>query len=89
MLIFFSLLIVCKPSDVPSPVDGTSILSTDGYTVSYSCDKGFTLKGNAVRVCQDDNTGWNGTAPACGKHSVGHKVTQFDFFLHANNKGTD
>ena len=86
MLIFFSLYIVCKPSDVPSPVDGTSILSTDGYTVSYRCDKGFTLKGNAVRVCQDDNTGWNGTAPVCGKHSVGQKATNLDF-LYGNNKG--
>ena len=33
---------------------------------TYTCDPGYTLRGDSNRVCQEDGT-WNGTDPECGK----------------------
>ncbi|KAF4019587.1 hypothetical protein G4228_011363 [Cervus hanglu yarkandensis] len=32
--------------------------------ISYSCNPGYELLGNAVLICQEDGT-WNGSAPSC------------------------
>ncbi|XP_051948170.1 sushi, von Willebrand factor type A, EGF and pentraxin domain-containing protein 1-like [Xyrauchen texanus] len=34
-----------------------------GDKVTHECNKGFVLRGDRVRVCQDDD--WNGTSPIC------------------------
>ena len=57
---------VCRENDVPAPASGNRALSDDGLIVTYSCDVGFTLKGNVKRTCQNDSTGWNGSSPSCG-----------------------
>ena len=35
-----------------------------GEGVYYTCDKGFTLKGDSFRTCQKDYT-WSGIVPVC------------------------
>ena len=35
--------------------------------VTYTCDVGYSLQGFAVRVCQEDGTGWDTEAAACGE----------------------
>ena len=48
------------------PPDGT--VSVTGYSIghfaTYSCDDGFDLVGEAVRMCMD-NSQWSGDAPQC------------------------
>ena len=37
-----------------------------GDTVTYTCDAGFELNGDAMRTCQSDGT-WTGSAPTCDR----------------------
>ena len=61
-IVFFS---VCIP---PLPLaNGTVVVSINKSIVTYSCEPGFTLDGNNVRVCQSDGSGWDGSVPTCGK----------------------
>ncbi len=38
-----------------------------GQKADYQCSKGFTLLGNATRLCQEDGL-WSGSWPRCGEH---------------------
>ena len=60
--IFFYFHVVCVSPD--RPVNGN--VDSDGYLATYTCDTGYTLYGEYMRVCNNDSTGWNGTAPTCG-----------------------
>ncbi|XP_053399292.1 CUB and sushi domain-containing protein 3-like [Mercenaria mercenaria] len=53
----------CVCDDPGKPVDGSVV--SDGYKATYTCDAGYTLYGEYIRVCNNDNTGWNGTDPTC------------------------
>ena len=54
----------CPP--LQSPANGLVVqLGSDtGSVARYSCDEGYTLDGNAVRVCQSSGE-WSGTDPTC------------------------
>ena len=65
---YVCVTIVCEP--LLPPADGTIITSSDSKTVTYSCNSGYTLNGDAVRVCRMDGTAWNGTDPTCGEHLI-------------------
>ena len=41
-----------------------------GRSVAYTCDPGFTLRGDAVRTCLSDRT-WSGVEPSCERVSCG------------------
>ncbi|XP_060562326.1 CUB and sushi domain-containing protein 3-like, partial [Ruditapes philippinarum] len=53
----------CVCADPTNLVDGNVI--SNGYLATYTCDTGYTLYGEYIRVCNNDSTGWNGTAPTC------------------------
>jgi hypothetical protein len=60
---------VCEPVLCPplrAPLNGTIELSgiTVGSMASYSCDVGYELVGNTMRVCQSDGM-WDGVVPQC------------------------
>ena len=50
-----------------------------GDTVTYSCNLGFILIGNATRTCGDDEQ-WQGDAPVCWSkyNTQTHKCTQLE-----------
>ena len=37
---------------------------TEGARATYSCNEGFVLAGDAVRICQSDGM-WSGEEPTC------------------------
>ena len=60
-----SVIIDCGP--VPDIQDGRVDFSggtTLGSTITYSCNTGYTLTGDANRICQADRT-YDGSEPAC------------------------
>ena len=64
MIISFHSVVTCPPLQAPS--DG-SVKYSDrdlGSVAEYSCDKGFSLKGDHARVCQSDGN-WSGEKPVC------------------------
>lgn len=50
------------------PVNGSVVGPTSTFPsmVTYSCDEGFELEGEASRMCQA-NGKWTGSDPMCGK----------------------
>ena len=38
--------------------------TVEGAVATYQCNSGYTLSGNAERVCQSDGN-WNGIIPQC------------------------
>ena len=53
--------------DVLSPVDNGAIALTGtfvGATATYTCDTGYILEGNEVRLCQSSGQ-WTGSEPSC------------------------
>lgn len=55
--------------------------------VSYSCDPGYELLGNAVLICQEDGT-WNGSAPSCISMECDLPVAPENGFLHVTETTT-
>ena len=54
------------PELIP-PINGSieySINDTYYVIAEYSCNTGYTLNGNAMRLCNDTGV-WDGTAPSC------------------------
>lgn len=55
----------CGPLD--PPIHGkVQCLNSDFYNSQciYTCDEGYYLEGDGLRVCQADHD-WSGTKPAC------------------------
>ena len=59
------LFLVCEAPEPPE--NGTIILSSDHLTVSYRCDKGYTLNGIQSQECPGDGLFWSKAAPSCGR----------------------
>ena len=57
-------------SDLAAPQNGSVSVdgTTTGSTASYSCDIGFELVGEVMRVCMSDSE-WSGTPPVCRRKS--------------------
>ena len=60
--------VMCGQLDAPSNgvilppnIDGAAYF---GYTVTYSCERGYDLIGPVMRTCQADGR-WNGSVPTC------------------------
>lgn len=70
-----STVILCPP--LPELVGGVITYSSDtfdvGTTATHACEEGFSLVGDAIRVCTGDGSSvvgeWNGTAPECSGES--------------------
>ena len=46
--------------------NGAVQLSDDMLTAYYSCDTGFSLKGQQTRACLSNGLGWDQELPVCG-----------------------
>ncbi|XP_052500473.1 sushi, von Willebrand factor type A, EGF and pentraxin domain-containing protein 1 [Budorcas taxicolor] len=55
--------------------------------VSYGCNPGYELLGNAVLICQEDGT-WNGSAPSCISIECDLPVAPENGFLHVTETTT-
>ena len=59
--------VICP--NLPQPVNGAVMYSSstiprpEESTVTYSCNTGYGLVGNSVRMCT--SSGWSGTNPLC------------------------
>ena len=53
--------------------DNGQVDTSDGTTLesiaTYTCNDGFCLEGDSMRVCQPDGT-WSGDEPTCGKETI-------------------
>ena len=56
-----------KCTNIPSPDNGTSVLSSDGLktSVTITCIQGYSLTGESQLTCEDGN--WSQAVPSCGK----------------------
>ena len=64
VLTLFFVVIRCE--ELSEPVNASLSLSAQnilGSIAEYSCDRGFSLEGNGVRVCTRE--GWTGSDPVC------------------------
>ena len=57
-----SFIVVCQS---PKPLANGTMVS-NGATVNYTCDLGYTINGITSRSCASDGTGWSGNDPLCG-----------------------
>ncbi|XP_052281195.1 P-selectin-like [Dreissena polymorpha] len=56
---------ICTP---PRNVTNGSIsVSSDGMTLTYSCNQGYTVNGSTMAACHTDGSGWSTVAPNCVK----------------------
>ena len=59
--------------ELPDPSNGAVMVSglTVGSTASYTCDDGFKLSENILRMCETGGV-WSGSEPLCepGKHLI-------------------
>ncbi|XP_052791551.1 LOW QUALITY PROTEIN: uncharacterized protein LOC128225682 [Mya arenaria] len=55
----------CACNSIGAPANGSSVVLTDDLLTTFTCDVGFTLKGDTVLSCGEDSSGWNGTTPFC------------------------
>ena len=64
MVFFIILAILCKELD--NPANGRVHVNgrKPGAEARYTCNPGFRLSGQRLRVCQDDGS-FSGQAPTC------------------------
>ena len=80
-LLIFSSAVFCPLLPVPlnGTIDPTS--NTIGSIASYSCDVGYELVGNMMRVCQSNGM-WDGEDPQCrplGTYMYVHVVDRTEY----------
>ncbi len=63
-LIFFTAVNCGALTDPMNGMVDTSSGTTFMNTATYTCNPGFTVMGDATRMCQD-NAMWNSSAPIC------------------------
>lgn len=56
---------MCIPLDAPD--NGEVWVSSDGLTINFTCNVGYSIKGNSTTVCSLSDTGWDSSAPTCSK----------------------
>ena len=56
----------CDEPEIPSNGDKVVNGNLEGDMVTYSCNSGFNLSGDANRTCQS-NGQWSGTQPKCNR----------------------
>ena len=56
-----------KCTDIPSPDNGTSVMSTDGLKTyaKITCVHGYSLTGESQLTCEADGN-WSQATPSCG-----------------------
>ena len=59
-----------------SPSNGDIWVSSDGMTVTYSCDLGYTLQGETSNTCNTDGSGWLHGQPSCSKCFLAELLTR-------------
>ena len=69
--VFHYYVVMCP--ELPDPPNGAVMVSglSVGSTASYTCDDGFKLSENILRMCETGGV-WSGSEPLCelGKHSI-------------------
>ena len=79
MLILLPTYIGIPCPTLYNPMDGAVSMTEClfGDIVTYTCDYGFELSGDVMRICQSDGT-WTGSAPICNrKHNI-----QYNLVIH-------
>ena len=56
----------CDEPETPANGDKVVNGNLEGDTVTYSCNNGFNLSGDASRTCRS-NGEWSGTQPKCNR----------------------
>lgn len=56
---------------------GNGSVFVDQPTITYSCDKGFTMSGSSTGFCNTDGTSWSIDTPTCGKNRSRHYSWDF------------
>lgn len=74
---FVTLVIDCGPLENPKNGSVSVAATTVNSIAYYQCNSGFTLVGEAMRVCQKDST-WSGRPPVCIGESQLQLKTVFD-----------
>jgi hypothetical protein len=62
--------VTCSGATAPANGSVSASSATFGNTVTYTCDSGYTLMGNATATCQANGT-FTGPAPTCAPVSCG------------------
>uniref|UniRef100_A0A1B6DCY4 Sushi, von Willebrand factor type A, EGF and pentraxin domain-containing protein 1 n=2 Tax=Clastoptera arizonana TaxID=38151 RepID=A0A1B6DCY4_9HEMI len=72
-----------------NPPHGKAIFTSCSYNsvVSYECDYGYTLLGDATRRCSADKK-WSGVMPKCQEINCGHPGVLFNGWLENIEAGT-
>ena len=78
----FSVAVSCGPAP-KAPTNGQQNISstTFGSTVTYTCNRGYTLQGNSIRTCMA-NGRWSGRPPTCSGTLVLYICNQMMLHLH-------
>ena len=58
------IALLCGDPGVPGNGRKTITTHTIGSEVLFTCEPGYSLVGNNVRICQPDQT-WSGSIPLC------------------------
>ncbi len=65
-----------------NPLNG--LVNLEGVTLSsaatYSCEEGFQLNGQTVRICESIGD-WSGTAPTCTSKQLKLPAISFSWFI--------
>ena len=61
---YFVLAVDCGPLHAPTNGSLHGTLTTFPNTLSFTCDKGFLLRGSELRACQANRT-WSGLGTTC------------------------
>ena len=60
----FSTVVDCGNLTTPANGQVTATGTTFGGTATYSCNIGYNLVGDSIRMCQASGQ-WSGSAPTC------------------------
>ena len=66
LLLYFLGMAVADCGSLSDPPNGAVSVSATTYTsnATYTCDSGYTINGDSMRMCQADGE-WSGGEPSC------------------------